>query len=49
MVKQGIDGYFYMIFNHTDDAWEYAEKYDLCIACFGGYENAVKLHDLIGM
>lgn len=47
-IKQGLDGFFYMIFSWTDDAWEYAERYNLQIACFDGYENAVRLHDTIG-
>ena len=46
--KQGNDGYFYIIFDDTDDAWSYSEVNGGCISCFDGYENAVRLHDLIG-
>jgi len=44
----GLNGLIYGIFENTSDAWDYAEKYDLQIACFSGYENAVLLQRSIG-
>lgn len=42
-MARGNDGFYYAVFDCTDDAYDYSEKYDLEIACFNGYENACKL------
>lgn len=47
-IKIGMDG-IYMVFENTDDAWEYHNLYGGCVGCFGGYENSVLLQDGIGM
>lgn len=44
-----LDGFFYAVFDDTDDAWNYFETNGGMIACFNGYENAVRLTETLGM